>query len=82
MARPVSRLTRWMPSTMFGRSATSAHTWKLISTSLWKLSPKKRRYADALILVDLDDIAAHGAGDVAQLAFLTGRSLVRVLTRR
>jgi len=32
--------------------------------------------ADAVILVDLDDIAAHAAGDLAQLAFLIGRGLV------
>ena len=29
--------------------------------------------ADAVVLVNLDDIAAHAAGDLAQLAFLIGR---------
>ncbi len=31
---------------------------------------------DAVILVDLDDLAAHPAGDLAQLALLVGRGLV------
>jgi hypothetical protein len=32
--------------------------------------------ADAVILVDLDDIAAHPAGNLAQLTFLVGRGLI------
>jgi hypothetical protein len=32
--------------------------------------------ADPVILVDLDDIAAHAAGDLAQFVFLIGRGLV------
>ena len=32
--------------------------------------------ADAVVLVDLDDIAAHAAGDLAQLALLIGRGLI------
>ena len=32
--------------------------------------------ADAVILVDLDDLAAHAAGDLAQLALLVGRRLI------
>src|SRR5262249_48988729 len=31
--------------------------------------------ADAMILVDLDDLTAHPTGDLAQLAFLIGRGL-------
>src|SRR3954465_12759897 len=34
------------------------------------------RAADTVIFVDLDDIAAHAAGDLAQLAFLVGRGLI------
>jgi hypothetical protein len=33
--------------------------------------------ADAMILVDVDDIAAHAASDLAQLAFLVGRGLLQ-----
>jgi hypothetical protein len=33
--------------------------------------------ADAMVLVDLHDLAAHAAGDLAQLAFLVGRCLVK-----
>ena len=32
--------------------------------------------ADPVILVDLEDIAAHAAGDLVQFAFLIGRGLV------
>ena len=33
--------------------------------------------ADAAILVDMDDIAAHAAGNVAELALLVGRRLLK-----
>src|SRR4029077_1973325 len=32
--------------------------------------------ADAVILVDFDNLAAHAAGDLAQLALLVGRGLI------
>ena len=32
--------------------------------------------ADAVILVDLDDLASHPAGDLTELALLVGRGLV------
>ena len=32
--------------------------------------------ADAVVFVDLDDLAAHAAGDIAQLALLVGRGLI------
>jgi hypothetical protein len=38
--------------------------------------------ADAMILVDLDDLVADAAGDLPQLAFLIGVVWSMVLTRR
>jgi hypothetical protein len=34
------------------------------------------RAADAMVLIDLDDLAAHAAGDLARLALLVGGGLV------
>ena len=41
----------------------------------WALFPALGA-ADAVVLVDVDDLAAHAAGDLAQLALLVGGRLV------